>query len=158
MNVVSGWPCNLRYNPPNLASQIFGNSQGNQTVAGKRALKWLNSGNKIVVGGKQLREMYKHGRFRNWFETVQQKGRAVRVSNDRIDDAARWIQEQRPESDDPHLLALAAATDTKMLFTDDKALGRDFRRLLNGNVFSSDMDRQQRDRVLRHNTCLGPCR
>ena len=142
----------------NIAGHLFGDGEGQQSEAGKRALNWLNKGNKVVVGGKQLREMSRHGKLRGWLQTVQQKGRVVRVSDDRIDDAAKQIREEKPESDDPHILALAAATGTKMLLTDDQALGRDFRRIIKGNVFSSGMDRQQRDRVFRHNTCLGPCK
>ena len=89
---------------------------------------WLEGGGRIVysTGGAFAREV--GGRMRDRLLTYAQAGRADYVPADQLADDERILAARRDlRSDDPHVLALARKTGTRLLYTGDRALMADFK-------------------------------
>lgn len=141
-----------------VSHEVFGGS--GRPEAGKYFAQWLERGNKLVVGGKNLRELSKLNEFRRWFRTAQSKGRTVRVDDDAVEqEVARIASEPGWESNDPHVIALARLSGTRLLFTNDQALQNDFGKIQGKNYSTKERKdiRASHKRLLRRNTCFGPC-
>ena len=127
----------------NVASEVFGSSP---QPAGDKFFVWLNKGSaRLVVGGKLLEELEVSSQdFRKWATEVALAGRMRIVSKGKVDARAERIQSDAAiTSDDPHILALAQISGTRLLYTNDKALQNDFRnrRLIDnppGKIYSTD--------------------
>lgn len=141
----------------NVSHEVFGGSE--RPEAGKRFAEWLERGNKLVVGGKLLRELSARNEFVKWLRSALRTGRAVRIADDAVDqEVARIAPERNWESNDLHVIALAQLSGTRLLFTNDQALQKDFR-AINGRNYSTRERKDIRDshkRLLRSNTCFGP--
>ncbi len=141
----------------NVSHEVFGGSE--RPEAGKRFAEWLERGNKLVVGGKLLRELSARNEFVQWLRSALRTGRAVRIADDAVDqEVARIAPERNWESNDLHVIALAQLSGTRLLFTNDQALQKDFRKV-NGRNYSTTERKDIRDshkRLLRSNTCFGP--
>lgn len=92
---------------------------------------WVARGDGLVVStseGDFAREMRKirlpaAARYREW----RRKGRLRLVRPSAVAEAARGLDRRRMESDDPHVLALAAAAGVRVLCARDSALESDFK-------------------------------
>ncbi len=118
--------------------------------------RWLTKqGGMIVysVAGEFGEELSSTAKSRLF--ALSQAGRARLVPAGRVTDELERLQ-QSPElqSDDPHVLALARASGTRLLYTGDRKLMDDFRdkRIIDnprGKIYSG----QQNHRLLTATTC-----
>ena len=150
----------------NVASEVF---SGNRTTAGEHFRQHITTGDGFLSsGGKNLAELRKLGAFREWEKT------AVRFERLRYEES-RSVKERTDvlaaldacESDDEHVIALASVGCGRLLFTNDRALQRDFRNpdLVNyprGQVFTTLRDKRftavHRDLLNRRDLCAtGRC-
>lgn len=128
---------------------------------------WVARGDGLVIyatGGKFEKEMLRIGptpRLAEW----RRRGRLLRVPADAIAGAEREISESAIESDDPHLLAVAAAGGARVLCAADGALEADFRNravlpaLPDGprRTFPHRAKRANQKKFLDRRKCPGPC-
>lgn len=142
----------------NVSHEVFGG--GERPEAGKYFAQWLARGNKLVVGGKLLRELSARNEFVKWLRAAQRTGRAVSIPDDAVaEEITRIATERDWESNDLHVIALAQLSGTRLLFTNDQALQKDFRKI-KGKTYSTRESpdfRAPHKRLLQRNTCFGPC-
>lgn len=81
------------------------------------------------MGGTKLqRELESNSSFIRVLNERLQAGRARRIPNGIVDtDESKLRAEDVCRSDDEHILALARVSGARLLFTNDRALQRDFR-------------------------------
>ncbi len=89
-------------------------------------LRIRNKRLRITAGGKLLRELMQT-RFRDIISELARSGSLERVNDKLVDDETVAISRQKILSDDPHILALARISNTKLLYTSDEDLIRDFK-------------------------------
>ena len=149
----------------NAAHEVFGsNQQPTTSEAGEGFFRWLNSGKgKLVVGGEKLeKELDRVPQFRMWAMQAKLSGRLINESKDRVDQEAKKIKENGDlQSDDPHIIALAQVSGTRLLFSNDKNLHKDFGNpeVINnprGKIYSTsentNFTKDKRD-LLEHHRC-----
>lgn len=90
---------------------------------------WLTVGNgRLVVGGLLLRELAGSGNFLRWMKAAQRSGRVVRVADADVATESRRLEEGAVcRSNDTHVVALAKQSGSRLLFTNDIELQRDFK-------------------------------
>ena len=141
----------------NVSHQVFGDAK---PEAGQRFAEWVLKGNKLVVGGKLLRELDLDSKFRQWFRNAQRTGRVVRVKDDDVDTRTAMLQQQPQwQSNDHHIIALAQLSKARLLFTNDVALQADFRSIGGRNystAVSGDFSNTHKQ-LLSRNICYGQC-
>lgn len=108
----------------NVASEVFGS---NRPEAGKKFFDWINKGaGKLVVGGKLLEELNSTP-AREW---IRQGILSVRVREEdkaKVKAYTRKLQSKGGfKSDDPHILALAQVSGSRLLYSNDSDLQKDF--------------------------------
>ena len=82
---------------------------------------------KLVVGGRLRSEYAKLTQVTRMFRALNQAGRAVSVSDQDVDAEEQVvIATCKLESDDPHILALARVSRSRLLCSKDQALHADF--------------------------------
>lgn len=125
----------------NVANEVFG---PNPTPAGEMFFHWLNKGsNRLVVGGKLLEELETGSPdFRDWAREVARSGHMKILNENEVRKRTAQIErEEQHTSDDPHVLALAQLSGTRLLYSNDGDLQQDFknRRLIHpqGNIYST---------------------
>ncbi len=117
------------------ASVVFEAFGKKTTKAGKRFREWLESANgMLVVGGDSLVELTKNGNFSSWLTEARRRGNWVRQVSQHDIDAASDALNQDFKSNDGHILALARVSGARLLFTNDRALQKDF---ANTNLISN---------------------
>lgn len=109
-----------------VVGEVFGNSD---SPAGQGFFDWLNGGRgQLVVGGKLLDELAESRAFEEWASTATRFGRMTTLNRDKVQEQTRQIEHKAMhESNDPHVLAVAQLSGVRLLFTNDQALGRDFK-------------------------------
>ena len=110
----------------NVAGEVFEGS----SAAGSEFFGWLNNGlGRLVVSGKLLEELERGSPgFRKWARTATLFGRMTTLNRNDVEERTREIEnEALHSSNDPHVLAVAQLGRARLLFTNDQALGRDFR-------------------------------
>ena len=150
----------------NVAAEVFSSSR---TPVGDRFLQHITTGDGVLsCGGKNLAELRRVGGFREWEKT------AVRFQRLRYEETQPLKQRtdvllamDACESDDEHVIALADIGCGRLLFTNDRALQRDFRNpdLVNeprGQVFTTLRGERftavHRDLLSRNDLCAtGRC-
>ena len=125
----------------NAASEVF--SQ-NRTQAGEHFRRHITNGRGFLSsGGKNLAELRKVGGFREWEKSALQYRRLRYEDSRSIKQRTDALVAQRAcQSDDEHVIALADIGCGRLVFSNDRALQRDFRNpdLVNnprGQVFST---------------------
>lgn len=141
-------------------------SGGASSEAGKYLFDWLTDGRaKLAVGGKLRRELSGSSSFVRCMKNAQLVGRVVSVEDGRVDEESKRIQEEGLcESNDPHVLALARVSRSRLLFTNDRRLQNDFGnpqivRRPRGVVYTTRVDKKLTDvhvdLLSRDNLCRG---
>ena len=144
-----------------VVHKVFGD---NLSEAGRKFFEWLNTGKgKLVVGGRLLQELERTYASREWLKQALLAGRAVRFDDHRIGSETGALKRAGScRSNDPHVIALARISDVRFLYSDDRALQRDFKdRTLIGNpqgivystVRSDDFNSTHRRLLGRRNIC-----
>lgn len=82
---------------------------------------------KLVVGGRLRIEYSKLASVLRVLRALNQAGRALSVSDDEVDSEESVIAARfKLKSDDPHILALARVSGSRLLCSRDRALHADF--------------------------------
>ena len=125
----------------NVRAQVFGDAE---SPAGELFLDWLGPrrGGKLVVGGKLLEELVGLRKFEIWLKEAVISGRArilneasVNAETKAVEDAGICV------SNDPHIIALARISGARLLFTNDVALEKDFKREISqGKIYTTKRD------------------
>lgn len=118
---------------------------------------WLERGGTLVysTGGKFGTEIERSPKLKRRLEVYYQAGRARLVPYERLaEDEASLSTRTDLRSNDPHVLALARASGTRLLFTRDAALMADFKNKAlidrpRGKVYSSASN----SRLLKPSVC-----
>lgn len=152
----------------NVVSELW---DGTGTEAGRAFRQAVDSGRlRLVVGGSRFEaELSRAGeRLRVWLAQLRLSGGMSRVSGPSVDRRACELAARPPESnaacqsDDEHILALAQVSGARLLFTNDRALTRDFKekRIVDtprGKVYSTlqtgEVTRTHRDLLRRTDLC-----
>ncbi|MDE2715687.1 MAG: hypothetical protein OXI33_01555 [Chloroflexota bacterium] len=97
-------------------------------TAGEKFLKWINRGDgHLVVGGKLLKELDNVNLFREWAREAQLSGKMHRISDKLVDKTTANLQAKGGcRSNDPHVIALAQVSGSRLLYTNDRKLQHDF--------------------------------
>jgi hypothetical protein len=108
----------------NRASLVFGQPHDDY----RPILDWLERGGMIVFGAKLARELDRVDAARRYLRALVQAGRAHQASGTTVDaEEAAMAAVGAIRSDDPHVLALARATGTRLLCSNDERLIADFK-------------------------------
>ena len=108
----------------NVASEVFGPKR---PEAGRQFFDWLASPRgQLVIGGDLLRELSGNNAFLTWFRTAINSARVRQVAGDDIAPHLDELTSKTCKSNDKHILALAAASGARLLYTNDRALIDDF--------------------------------
>ena len=111
----------------NVVHEVFGS---NLPSAGERFFDWLERGNeRLVVGGKLFEELEASSEgFRLWASEAAEAGKMRVLNKDEVDARTREVENKGGyESNDPHVLALAQVSGTRLLYSNDGDLQEDFR-------------------------------
>ena len=110
----------------NVANEVFGS---NRPEAGEKFLQWLNTGKgRLVVGGQLRNELYQYDWFRKWAKEAALAGRVKVVNEEKVRATTILIASTgKCRSNDPHIIALAQISRARLLYSNDIALGRDFK-------------------------------
>ena len=123
--------------------EVFG---GAESPAGEFFFTWLTKGKgRLVVGGKLRDELSGNQNFVQWLRQAVQAGRARILDDKEVNTATCGVLTDRVcRSDDPHVIALARISGTRLLYTNDNDLEGDFKRLIpRGIVFTTKQDPQR---------------
>ena len=125
-----------------VVAEAFGR---NRTPAGRAFRASIDSrGLRLIVGGELLDELDHHQNFRTWRVVALQYGRVQIIGRGIVEPLANQLRSSNScVSNDAHVIALAQASGARLLFSNDKALHRDFtdKQLIDGprgKVFSTN--------------------
>lgn len=111
----------------NVAYEVFDRDPA-RPEAGRHFFDWLTSPRgQLVVGGNLLEELSGSGAFLNWYKTAINSARVRRIGTDDLAPHLDELSAKPCKSNDKHVLALAAASGARLLYTNDHALMDDFR-------------------------------
>ena len=148
----------------NVVGQVFG---ADRPEAGQKFFDWISSGHgRLVAGGRLLEELDETRAFRDWRREAILAGRFRRVNDLAVEEQTRKLeQESSCRSNDAHVIALALVSRARLLYSNDKDLGDDFRNHKLGNVYTTRRDkdappnfdnkkfRQSHRKLLERNAC-----
>ena len=153
----------------NVTFEVFG---GKRTEAGVQFRSWLDGDRgRLVVGGKNLKELKKNRNFERWFREERRRGNRVRQIRDEIIGKREQAlgRNGRLRSNDKHVLALALVSGARLLYSNDRNLKVDF---LNAEVirkpqgkvyttrrgrkYSKDFTDEHKDLLQTENLCRAP--
>lgn len=109
-----------------VAGQVFGEDR---PEAGWEFFNWISSGRgRLVAGGRLLAELDRTKAFREWRQQAVLAGRLRLVSDRAVEEQTRRLeQESSCRADDKHIIALAMVSGARLLYSNDRKLGNDFR-------------------------------
>ncbi len=82
---------------------------------------------KLVYGGELSREYSRNGSIRRTVALLDRAGRAIKINDGDVDEETALLQRNGScVSDDPHIIALAAISGTRLLCSHDRDLHADF--------------------------------
>lgn len=111
----------------NVVAEVFGRKR---PPAGAKFFDWINGGNgRLVVGGRLLEELDRSSEeFKIWRQGATLAGRMRVIDPSEINARTRELQnEGKCASNDLHVLALAQVSGARLLYSNDRALQRDFK-------------------------------
>ena len=117
----------------NVVHEVFGQDR---PAAGKAFFDWIDSGGgRLVGGGRLFKELACNEKFRAWWQAATLSGLATRVGDEAVEtETVRLTGRKACRSNDPHVIALALVSGARLLYSNDRDLGDDFRdRNLIGN-------------------------
>ena len=84
---------------------------------------------KMVLGGSKLNQEYRrHTKFcTNILAELERQGVLIILDNDEVDDEERRIYKIEHRSDDEHILAVARLSGSRLLYSHDGDLHKDFK-------------------------------
>ena len=142
----------------NVVGEVFGKSK---TEAGAQFFEWINEGSgRLVVGGALMGkgELGDACIFENWARQAQLSGKMLVANKKEVENKTALLEETGAcKSNDHHVIALAQVSGARLLYTNDRALQKDFKdkRLIDkprGRVYSTLVDQKFTD---THRRLLG---
>ena len=128
-----------------VVHQVFGQ---HRPAAGKAFFNWIDSGGgRLVGGGRLFEELADNENFRAWWQEATASGRVERVSDEAVEaETVRLAERKACRSNDEHVIALALVSGARLLYSNDRDLGDDFRnkKLIEnppGKVYTTRRDR-----------------
>ena len=116
----------------NVASSMFGDQQ---TLHEKLLLNWVMKGRSVIYGGQLKKELLRIESFKKWASEALISGRLKDESN-KINSEMKKLKNLKSKSNDLHIIALAKASEARLLYSKDKPLQRDFGNLIKkGKVY-----------------------
>lgn len=141
----------------NVAHEVFGSTR---PPAGKGFFDALNSGSlPLVESEKVTKELEEYSKFKVWARRARSMGILRSENEDRVFASEKKFQNNpMRKSDDPHILALAMVSGARLLYSNDKNLHKDFKKLLakRGKVYSTNNNKKfdkDKRRLIRDNIC-----
>ena len=117
--------------------------------------KWLDQGKGKLINppsGTRLHKEYNKGRFKRALARYRKTGVAVPISAS-AEEVENLSAELKPrlKSNDSHIIALAIVSGAKLLASNDKKLGEDFRehKDIRGKIYKD----KKHESLLNQNTC-----
>ena len=110
-----------------VAHEVF---SADPSPAGYEFFEWLLKGRgRLVTGGKLNEELEDCSPgFREWASEAKRAGILIEENRRRVEDRTIELEhDAKHVSDDPHVLALAQISGARLLFSNDRPLGKDFR-------------------------------
>lgn len=105
--------------------EVFGEAR---SEVGQYFFDWLNRGGRLVIGGRLTDELMGSKKFQLWLKDALLAGRVRLVARSDVEAKEAEIQQNaKLQSDDPHVLALAAASGARLLYSNDQNLHKDFK-------------------------------
>ena len=110
----------------NVVGEVFGTDR---PAAGKEFFRWINEGRgRLVVGGRLLQELDRNRAFTAWRLQAVRAGRFEHLNDNAVDERTRQLREASAcRSDDEHVVAAALVGGARLLYSNDRALQRDFK-------------------------------
>ena len=111
----------------NVAAEVFG---AGHPPAGKAFFDWINTGGgRLVAGGRLREELQKSSDgYRKWFDQAVRYGKVRIKNNSEVDARTDELQSMAVlRSNDPHVIALAQVSGSRLLYSNDRALQQDFK-------------------------------
>lgn len=110
----------------NLAAVVFGPSCPSDYVPLRNAL--LDNRARLPIGGRLRLEYSRIGAAMEFLRVLDEAGVSVRYNDDAVDSATTAVTKTYLcASDDPHIIALARLSGSRILCTNDQKLIRDFK-------------------------------
>ncbi len=115
----------------------------------KPVRNWIEKNGKIVHAPteKLEQELNNHQGMKNQIHVYRKAGRVKIITKEEVNKAA--IQLTNLVSNDTHIIALAIASNTKLLVSGDKNLHTDFQKEAKGKIYQN----KKHKRLLRRDTC-----
>jgi len=110
----------------NVAAEVFASPVQTDYVP---LWTWIeHGGGRIVYGGKNRRELARLTDVRRRLKTLWSAGRAFEIGNRQVAREEKAVVKMNAcRSDDPHVIALARVSGTRVLCTEDQDLQADFK-------------------------------
>lgn len=90
--------------------------------------RWMKRPGRLVVGGRQWRELQKNSAAKRWLLQGITAGRVRRVARAKVEAQTEEVaQDPRLASNDPHVIALARVGGARLLYSNDRDLQQDFK-------------------------------
>ena len=146
----------------NTANEVFGDSR---PPAGERFFDWLSSPRgQLVLGGKLLSELSRNSSFLDWMRNAINSARVRQYGDQDLAPHVADLARKEHRSNDAHVLALAAASGARLLYTNDRALIEDFKdravMARPGSVYTTARSREvtkaHRQLLARRDLCQQP--
>ena len=108
-----------------VISEVFGPDQTEVGIEFRKLIE--ENQTQLVLGGKLLEELKKNKNFKNWLPLGQAYGRVQLVESRGVEIETQKLRDSGScDSNDHHIIALAQISGARLLFSNDKALHRDF--------------------------------
>ena len=115
---------------------LFGKTPINDKAAKLIAREVMGGNLRIASGGKNWRELAQMQDAGKWLSNRVRTGQAIRYDDSKVDsEEKRIISGGGLESDDPHVIALSNVSGAKLLFSHDKHLHEDFKKICRGSIY-----------------------
>lgn len=140
-----------------VVHKVFGR---NRPAAGKAFFDWIDSGGgRLVGGGRLFEELARNEKFRAWWQEATASGRVERVNDEEVEaETVRLAEQKACLSNDEHVIALAVIGGARLLYSNDRKLQCDFKRLIDQprKVYStlrSDAFTKKKEKLLAESSC-----
>jgi hypothetical protein len=106
---------------------IFMSRAAEHTRNTKPVHDWLDSGGRIVYGGKNREELAQVIDVMVYIQELRKAGKASPIPDEQVNRDEETVRKMDiVRSDDPHVLALARVSHARLLFANDQLLEDDF--------------------------------
>ena len=111
--------------------------------------EWIKKSGKIVYSQttELEKELNKCPKMKEYFEVQRKVNKLNSVNKEKVEKKEKSLKNL--SSDDPHIIALALVSGTRLLVSGDKNLHKDFKNIVQGNVYQN----KKHKRLLKQDIC-----